>query len=139
MRERSRNRIGFARPAIAVVAVACVIAEFVVLAANIHIRNSQAAVGAGDAARARSQALAAKAIEPWASSPYYQLALVYEAEQRYDLAAQWIRGAISRSPQNVLLWSTAARIEGERGHFANAARDIAEAKRLDPRSYLTNP
>ena len=74
---------------------------------------------AGDAGRARSEALAAKAIEPWAASPYRQLGLVSEGEGRYATAAQWLDEAISRSPRDSTLWLIAARIEAKRG---NAAR-----------------
>ena len=111
--------------AIAVVAVAAIIPFVVVLASGIHLRNSQAAFTAGAAAqarskslaraghparahalalvaaasleRARTQALAAKAIEPWAASPRLQLALILEAEENYDAAAQALDEALSRS------------------------------------------
>jgi hypothetical protein len=135
-REPSPNRVGLARPALAVLAVGAVIAQFVVLAAGTHLRNSQEAFGARDAVRARNQALAAKAIEPWAATPYLQLALIYQAEHNYDLAAQWIGGAISRSPRNAILWSIAADIERKRGHLAQAKRDLAKARLLDPHSRL---
>ncbi|HUZ14601.1 MAG TPA: O-antigen ligase family protein [Gaiellaceae bacterium] len=135
-RKPSPGGIGAARPALAVLAVGAVIAQFVVLAAGVHLRNSQAAVNAGDGARARSQALAAKAIEPWAATPLLQLSLVYEAEHDYGLAAQWIGAAIKRSPRDWSLWETAARIETERGHVAQARRDLAEARRLNPHQPL---
>ena len=76
-----------------------------------HLRNSQAAVDARNATQARSEALAAKAIEPWAASPYLQLGLVSEAEGDYDAAAQWLDEAISRSRRDYSLWLIAARIE----------------------------
>lgn len=135
-REPSPGRIGAGRPVLAVIAVGAVIAQFVVLAAGVHLRNSQAAVVANDGARARVQALAAKAIEPWSSAPYLQLALIYEAERRYDLAAIWIREAIQRAPNDWTLWEAAARIDTERGQVAQAKRDLAEAQRLNPRSPL---
>ena len=134
--EPSPNRIGAARPALAVLAVGAVIAQFVLLAGGVHLRNSQAAVVANDGDRARIQALAAKAIEPWSSSPYLQLALIYEAERRNALAAVWIREAIRNSPNDWALWYTAARIEKERGHLLRAKRDLAEARRLNPHSQL---
>jgi hypothetical protein len=130
------GRIGAVRPALAVLAVGAVIAQFVALAAGVHLRNSQAAVAANDGARARAQALAAKAIEPWSSDPYLQLALIYEAERKFHLAVPWIAGAISRSPNDPALWAVAARIQKELGHVKQAKRDLAEARRLDPRSQL---
>lgn len=133
-REPSPGSIGAARPALAVLAVAAVIAQFVVLAAGVHLRNSQAAVNANDGNRARAQALAAKAIEPWAAGPYLQVAQVYEAEHRYRLASIWIREAIRRSPRDWSLWFVASRIEAERGHAKQAQSDLARARQLNPNS-----
>jgi hypothetical protein len=135
-REPAPGRIGAGRPALAILAVGAVIAQFVVLAAGVHLRNSQAAVAANDGTRARAQALAARAIEPWASAPYLQLALVYEAEHRFDLASVWIREAIRRSPQDWSLWAVAARIEVRRGDLEQAKRDLARARLLNPHSSI---
>jgi tetratricopeptide (TPR) repeat protein len=127
---------GVVRPVLALIAVAAIIPQFVVLAANIHLSNSRAAVGAGDAARARSEALAAKAIEPWASTPYLQLGLVFNAEGSNAAAAEWVDKAISRSRRDWVLWWWAGRIALERGQAGLALRDRAEACRLNPRSQI---
>jgi hypothetical protein len=128
------GRSGVLRPVIALLAVAAIIPQFVLLAADTHLRNSQAAVDAKDATRARSEALAAKAIEPWAASPYLRLGLVSEAEGKYDAAAHWLDEAISRSRRDYSLWLIAARIEAKRGNGRLAARDFQEARRLNPNS-----
>jgi O-Antigen ligase len=128
------GRAGVVRPLLAVVAVAAIIPQFVVLAAGTHLRNSQAAFNRGDAGKARSEALAAKALEPWAASPYLHLGLVSEAEGRYDDAATWLDKAISRSRRDYSLWLIAARIEAERGNSRLAVRDLHEARRLNPNS-----
>jgi tetratricopeptide (TPR) repeat protein len=120
------------RPAIALLAVAAIIPQFVVLAAGAHLSNSQAAFEAKDATRARSEALAAKAIEPWAASPYLQLGLVSEAESDFAAAAQYLDAAISRSRRDYRLWLTAARIEARAGNGRRAIRDLQEARRLNP-------
>lgn len=127
---------GAVRPILALVAVAAIIPQVVVLAAGVHLRNSQAAFAARDVPRARSEALAAKAIEPWASSPYLQLALVSEGERSYSTAAHWLNEAIRRSRRDWSLWVTAARIDTERGRIASARRDLAEARRLNPHSPI---
>jgi Tfp pilus assembly protein PilF len=114
--------------------VAAIIPQFVVLSADTHLRNSQAAVDAKDASQARSEALAAKAIEPWAASPYRQLGLISEAESHYDVAAHWMDEAISRSRRDYRLWLIAARIEAKRGNGRLATRDFEEARRLNPNS-----
>jgi hypothetical protein len=130
------GRFGALRPAVAVIAVAAIIPQFVVLAAGSHLRKSQAAFSGGDAATARSQALAAKSIEPWAASPYLQLGLVSEGEHNYDAAARSLDEAISRSRRDWTLWLIAARIETERGAIHLARRDLDEARRLNPHSSL---
>jgi hypothetical protein len=126
------GRSGVLRPVLALLAVAAIIPQFVVLAAGAHLRNSHAAFNVKNATRARSEALAAKAIEPWAASPYLQLGLVSEAEGNYDAAASWVDEAISRSRRDYSLWVIAARIEAERGKGRLAVRDFHEARRLNP-------
>lgn len=128
------GRLGAVRPALALVAVAAILPQVVVLAAGIHIRNSQDAVAAGNAARARSEALAAKAVESWAATPYLQLGLVSEDEARYGEAARWLDDAIRRSSRDWSLWYIAARIEAKRGAIGLAKRDLDEARRLNPLS-----
>jgi len=135
-RARAWGRAGALRPAVAVVAVAAIIPQFVALAAGIHIRNSNAAYNAGDAARARSEALAAKAITPWSARPYLQLGLVSEAEGSYAAAAGWLDEAIHRSRDDWTLWVIAARIETERGNIDAAQRDLDQARRLNPHSQF---
>jgi tetratricopeptide (TPR) repeat protein len=133
-RSSALGRFGVLRPALALVAVAAIVPQYVVLAAGSHIHNSQVAFTAGNASRARSEALSAKAIEPWAASPYLQLGLVSEAEGAYPAAAHWLDEAISRSRRDWTLWLTAARIETRRGNVPSAERDLAEARRLNPNS-----
>ena len=140
------GRLGALRPVVAVVAVAAIIPQFVVLAAGIHMANSHAAFHSGDATEARWQALAAKAIEPWAASPYLQLGLVAEGQRNYVEASQWLDKAISRSRRDWQLWLIAAKIETEhatstsgtesRKAIARARRDADEARRLNPGSSI---
>ena len=130
------GRFGALRPALALVAVAAIIPQFVVLAASIHLRNSQDAYTAGNGPRARSEALAAKAIEPWAASPYLQLGFVAEAEGHYGEAVGWANEAIRRSRNDWGLWTTAAIFETKKGDVAAARRDLAQARRLNPHSTV---
>jgi hypothetical protein len=130
------GRFGAVRPAIALVAVAAIIPQYVVLAAGTHLQNSQAAFTAGDGAKARSEALAAKAVEPWAASPYLQLGFVAEAARKYGLAARRAHEAIQRSRNDWSLWTSAAKFEAEAGNTRAALRDLAEARRLNPHSTV---
>ena len=137
-RARAWGRSGVLRPILALVAVAAIIPQFVVLAAGTHLRSSRAAFAARDAAKARSEALAAKAIEPWAASPYLQLGLVAEAEGDFGTASHWLGEAISRSRRDYRLWLIAARIDAERGKGQAAVRDLNEARILNPNSTAFN-
>jgi hypothetical protein len=130
------GRFGALRPALALLAVAAIIPQYVVLAAGTHIRNSHAAFNEGDGLRARSEALAAKALEPWAPSPYLQLGFVAEAEHNYSEAVRWADEAIRRSRRDWSLWATAAIFETANGNIAAARRDLAEARRLNPHSTV---
>jgi hypothetical protein len=124
------------RPILALVAVAAIIPQYVVLAAGSHMSNSHDAYIAGDGARARSEALAAKAIEPWAASPYLQLGFVAEAEGHFAQAARLAHEAIRHSRRDWSLWTSAAKFEAEGGDIRAARRDLAEARSLDPHSQV---
>jgi hypothetical protein len=130
------RRFGVARPLIALVAVAAIVPQVVVLAAQIHIRNSKAAHDALNGARAKSEALAAKAIEPWDASTWLQLALVENDLREYDAASKSIREAIRRSPRDWNIWLAAAEIDAYRGDAAAVHRDFAEVRRLNPNAAL---
>jgi hypothetical protein len=130
------GRFGVLRPVLALVAVAAIIPQYVVLAAGTHLHNSQVAFNAGDGPKARSEALAAKAIEPWAASPYLQLGFVAEAEDQPTEAVHWGREAIRHSRRDWDVWANAAIFETRAGNVAAAKRDLAEARRLNPHSTV---
>jgi hypothetical protein len=127
---------GVLRPALALVAVAAIIPQYVVLSSSGHLSNSHAAYSAGEGARARSEALAAKAIEPWAAGPYLQLGFVAEAQHQYGEAVHWADEAIRRSRDDWSLWAAKAAFETRNGNLAAAKRALAEARRLNPHSPL---
>ncbi len=127
---------GFVRPLLALLAVAAIIPQVVVLSAGIHLRDSQAAAAANDTARARSEALAAKAVEPWAESPYVQLGRLAQGEGRYAEARHWLALAIDRSPQDWAAWLIASQIDTQRGEIRAARSELAKARALNPRSPL---
>jgi hypothetical protein len=127
---------GVLRPALALVAVAAIIPQYVVLSSSGHLSNSHAAYDAGDGARARSEALAAKAIEPWAAGPYLQLGFVAEAQHQYGEAVHWANEAIRHSRDDWSLWAAKAAFETGNGNLAAAKRALAEARRLNPHSPL---
>jgi hypothetical protein len=126
------GRFGALRPVLALVAVAAIVPQVVVLAAGIHIQNSDSALSADDGARAKSEALAAKAVEPWDAATWFQLATVERSLGEYKAASVSIRSAIRRSNRDYLLWEEAARIDTYRGDVAAVHRDIAQVRLLNP-------
>jgi len=131
------GRFTVVRPLLALVAVAAIIPQLVVLAAGIHLRNSQAAAAAGNGARAKSEALAAKAVEPWNADGYFQLALVEEGVGEYGKARAALASGIHRSTLDWRLWYAAARIDIKRGALNEAKDDLAQVRRLYPHNpYL---
>jgi hypothetical protein len=133
--ERGR-RLGLIRPLVALLAVAAIIPQVVVLAAGIHLRNSAAADAANNGARAKSEALAAKAIEPWDASNWLQLALVEKDLGEYRAAGSAIHSAIRRAPQNYLIWEAAATIDTLRGDVPSVLHDLNEVRRLNPNAPI---
>jgi Tfp pilus assembly protein PilF len=90
----------------------------------------------GDISAAAKDALDAKSLQPWGSSPYLQLSLV--AERRGDLASarKWIAEAIDRDRTDWTVWLIASRIQSESGLGAEAVRSYDRARSLNPRSAL---
>lgn len=126
------GRVGVVRPLLALLAVAAIVPQVVILASEIHIQKSQAAVEAGDGTRARSEALAAKAVEPWNTDAYIQLALVDERLGKYHDARNVLEAGIRRSVLDWRLWYHAVRIDLALGQLDAAKRDLAETRRLWP-------
>lgn len=141
-----------ARPAAAIVSrlplalparVALVVAGLLLAAAltlpllgELRMEYSADAAKRGATAEAVDAALDARRLTPWSARPLTQLALL--AEQTGDLSAArtWIARALEKDDANWRLWLTAARIETERGAAREAARSLARARQLNPRSPL---
>ena len=119
----------------AVCAVA-VCLEGILFLSQMRLDQSQSAAARGDVQGARSAALDARSLQPWASSPDLQLALLQE--QSGDLAGARARigEALGRDTADWRLWLVSARIETEAGNIARARHDLRRAKTLNPRSPL---
>lgn len=103
---------------------------------DLQIKASAAAVTRNDGAGAFRHALDAKRLQPWASSPYLQLALVQEQRQDLTDARKWIAEAIEHNPIDWRLWLVAARIETKADDIPAARRSLLRAQGLNPRSPL---
>jgi hypothetical protein len=111
-------------------------AQAIPLISQLKIQDSQAASRRGDGWSAISNALAAHSVQPWAYSPYVQLALVTEEFGNVSAASRYIHDAIARDRDNWRLWLIDARIQTKLGHIQRAVTSLSRAKALNPRSPL---
>jgi hypothetical protein len=131
----SRRRFGIGVLA-AVTAWLLIVAQAVPLLADREIARSQDAVERGDLDEGADAAETAQDIQPWASTPYLQLALVSERQPDLASARAWIGEAIERDGRDWQLWLVSARIETKLGDVAAAERSLRRAIALNPRSPL---
>lgn len=122
--------------AVAVLAGGVLVAQGIVLLVAVELSASQSAAGKGLLGAARSHAVAATRIEPWAATPYLQLALVEESEGDLAAARLAIAASISRDEDDWRPWLVASQLETRSGRSAAAARSLARARALDPRSTM---
>jgi hypothetical protein len=120
--------------AVTVVAWLFVCAAAIPLLSDLEVRKSQSAFRAGDAQLALNRAGEARRIQPWAATPYLQLALVQESLADYGAARRSIRGALERDDDDWRLWLVEARIAAAQGDSAASARSLARARKLNPGS-----
>jgi O-antigen ligase len=128
------RRLGIAA-AVAMAGVA-VSLEAIPLLTQVQIHESRAAVARGDTGGALTSALAARSMQPWAASPYLQLALVEEEAGAVRRARERINSAITRDANDWRLWLVRARLETKDGNVAAARRSLARARALNPRSPI---
>jgi O-antigen ligase len=110
--------------------------ETLPLLTQLQIERSQAAVRRGDAADAIAAADTARRLEPWAATPYTQLALVHEQTGQLDDARRWIDEALERNPSDWRNWLIAARVQTKAGDVDDGRRSLTRAIELNPRSPL---
>jgi O-antigen ligase len=103
---------------------------------DLELKASEADAAHGDGDAALRHAMNAKKLEPWAASPYLQLALVQEQRSELRAAEKSIRAAIDRTARDWRLWLVAARIQTKAGEVHFARQSLARAKALNPRSPL---
>jgi len=130
-----RGRFGLALTVV-LVSWLLMVAHAIPLFASLELRASERAATRGDTATAVEAALSARNLEPWATAPLLQLALVEERIGRLSNAREWIREAIREDPSDWRLRLVAARIEVKRGAVRSAAGNFEAARRLNPRSPL---
>jgi tetratricopeptide (TPR) repeat protein len=97
-----------------------------------EIDSSNAAAADGNIPSAVDHADTARSIEPWAATPYLQLALLAERQGEYGPAVERMNQAIAREEGNWELYYLRARMNHEAGEEAAAQADREEARRLNP-------
>ena len=123
----------FVRVGILAAALCAIVVEFVALASNVQVAHSQADAARGRGAAALRAASSARDLEPWASTPFLQLALLEERFGSLHLADNYVRAAIRRDSGDWSLWLVAARIQTELGAIERARASLDEARRLNPK------
>jgi O-antigen ligase/polysaccharide polymerase Wzy-like membrane protein len=124
------------RVAVAAVAFGLIVAEAIPLLSTMEVRRSQEAVTTGNLPEALDRAKSARSIQPWAASPYLQLALVQELGGQIDQAQGSIENALEKDDSDWRLWLVAARIQTKSGDIAAARQSLAKARELNPKSQL---
>ena len=124
------------RAGVVAVAISLIVAQAIPLLAQDDIRRSQHRFAAGDLDGARAAAVGARGVQPWAASPYLQLALVDERRGDLRSARSAISKAIERDPLDWRLWLTSARIDDQSGLARAARAKLDRAIALNPRSPL---
>ena len=97
-----------------------------------QLDGARDAAARGDLVGAAEQADTARSIEPWAASPYVELALIAEAQRDYATAASRLTQAIDREDRNWQLYYLRSRVERAAGDAAAARADAERARRLNP-------
>ena len=101
---------------------------------ELKLDDSRSALERGDLAGAAQDARDASTLQPWATEPYVQLALVAEEAGDFPAARAEIDRAIDRAPNDWSLWYVASRIEQAAGDVEAAFANYGRAKALNPRA-----
>jgi len=131
---RALGRVLRPKLLIALAAILAMVVIAIPLASTVAVRNSQAAVHRGQLRQALADAHTGQAIEPGASSPYLQEALVLEQGNNIKAASAAIAAALARQPTDYLLWLIASRIATESDQPGRAVADFRRARALYPTS-----
>jgi tetratricopeptide (TPR) repeat protein len=132
----ARRSLTVPAPAVAAVGVLATVAMLIGLLPELRLNASYAAARGRDLETAFQAAEDARTIQPWATPPRLQLALL--AEQLGDLGAARaeIRSALEKDSGDWQLWLVDSRIEVERGRGRAARAALRRAAALNPTSAL---
>jgi hypothetical protein len=124
------------RLGLAIASVLALVAIAVPLATASGVRSSQNSINAGNASAALSDAESAARVEPGASSPQLQLALVLEQQPNFTAAIAAALHATRNEPQNWSNWLVLSRLEAEAGQPKASVAAYERARSLNPYSAI---
>src|SRR5206468_819055 len=99
---------------------------------EVRLGDSREAASAGHLASAAQDARDASSLQPWASAPRLQLALVDELDGDFRAANRDLGDAIERAPDDWELWFVRARLDVKSGNVTGARHALARARELNP-------
>jgi hypothetical protein len=126
------------RAAIAALALVSLLLTGNQLVAQRSLDASQSAARDNDLALAADEARNAIALQPWASEPRLQLALVQEAGGDLSGAADSAAQAVQHDEHDWAIWLARARILTKQGLLMRAAGAFERARSLNPRAPVFN-
>jgi O-antigen ligase len=138
-RRRSGPAALVPRAALVVLALAALLAVALPMAAARDLAQSRAAVARGDLRSALGDANAAHRVQPYASTPELQRALILEQAGQLQAAREAAVGAVSRDGSNWQPRVILARIEAELGLRSEALATFDRARQLDPLGQIFHP
>ncbi len=110
-----------------------ILAQGAVLLSELRLDESRQAAARSDFEAAADLAHEARVLQPWAGTPYRQLALTERERGLPAAARRYIDAAIDRDPANFELWEIAAWIEADAGNPQEARRHLERSRSLNPR------
>jgi len=125
-----------ARAAVGLAAAAAIVAIAIPMASTSLVRESQAAVGAGDLDAALVDARSAVRAQPYAAGPRLQEALVLELRGELEPALAAARAATDAERVNWRTWLVRSRLAARNGNAAESVRAYRRARSLNPASRL---
>jgi tetratricopeptide (TPR) repeat protein len=124
------------RTAAVAVSLAAIMCIAVPMLGQERLEQSQAAAERGDVGEAVNAAEGARSLQPWASSPYLQLALIREQANDLGQANRYVKSAIKRDSRDWSIWLVAARIQTKAGLIRQGRRSLRRAEALNTKSTL---
>jgi len=126
------------RVGVGVASLLAIVAIAIPLASLHLVRESQAAVRAGNYPEALDDARSAENVEPAAATPRLQRAQVLELMRDFPAAEAAAREAVDRESTNWQTWLVLSRIAAENGNADASVAAYEEARSLNPRAAIFN-